>query len=67
MRVPEFERQVIGMAMKSHHKIERCRSRQVKVGCVVIGGDVPERYEPSVATRAQHVFAPREREPRWHC
>ena len=45
------------MAMKSHHKIERRKSRQIKVGRVLIGGDTPGLFEPSVTTRAKHVFA----------
>ena len=29
------------MAMQSHHKIERRKSRQIRVGRIAVGGDAP--------------------------
>lgn len=45
------------MAMKSQHKIERRKSRQIRVGRVAIGGDAPELCEPSVTARAERAPA----------
>ena len=45
------------MAMKSHHKIERRKSRQIRVGRVPIGGDAPIAVQTMTNTDTEDVAA----------
>lgn len=45
------------MAMQSHHKIERRKSRQIRVGRVAVGGDAPVAVQTMTNTDTEDVVA----------
>ena len=45
------------MAMQSHHKIERRKSRQIRVGRVAVGGDAPVAVQTMTNTDTEDVAA----------